>query len=172
MAWVGRDPKNHEAPTSLLQAGPQPPHLIPAQAAQGPIQPGLEHLQGWTVHPQPLWTAVPAPHHSHSKELPPDIQPKSSYLQLKTISPCPAIIYPFKELTPLLFVVSLSRHCRAALRSPCSLLFFSSKISVLVALPLLNVRSLSERVAVPRLSWAGTWCSEGSRCVYRTDGRE
>jgi len=25
--------------------------------AQGPIQPGLEHLQGWTGHPQPLWAA-------------------------------------------------------------------------------------------------------------------
>jgi len=68
------------------------------QAAQGPIQPGLEHLQGWTGHPQPLWAAVPAPHHSHSKALPPDIQPKSSLLQLQTIFPCPAVIYPFKEL--------------------------------------------------------------------------
>jgi len=38
--------------------GHQPPHFIPAQAAQGPIQPGLEHLQGWTGHPQPLWAAV------------------------------------------------------------------------------------------------------------------
>ena len=49
--------------------GHQPPYLILDQAAQGPIQPGLEHLQGWTGHPQPLWAAVPAPHHSHSKEL-------------------------------------------------------------------------------------------------------
>jgi len=48
--------------------GQQPPHLIPDQAAQGPIQPGLEHLQEWGIHTlsgQP----VPAPHHSHSKEL-------------------------------------------------------------------------------------------------------
>jgi len=30
--------------------GHQPPRLIPAQAAQGPIQPGLEHLQGWGIH--------------------------------------------------------------------------------------------------------------------------
>jgi len=29
-------------------------------------------------HPQPLWAAVPAPHHSLCKDLPPDIQPKSS----------------------------------------------------------------------------------------------
>jgi len=30
--------------------GHQPPHLIPAQAAQDPIQPGLEHLQGLGIH--------------------------------------------------------------------------------------------------------------------------
>jgi len=77
-----------------LSQGCQPPHSIPAQAAHGPIQPDLEHLQGWTGHPQPLWAAVPAPHHSHSEEPPPDIQPKSSLLQLQTISPCPATIYP------------------------------------------------------------------------------
>ena len=29
--------------------GHQPPHFIAAQAAQGPIQPGLEHLQGWGI---------------------------------------------------------------------------------------------------------------------------
>ena len=29
--------------------GHQPPHFIPGQAAQGPIQPGLEHLQGWSI---------------------------------------------------------------------------------------------------------------------------
>jgi len=104
MAWVGRDSKDHEAPTPCShRQGHQPPHLIPDQAAQGPIQPGLEHLQGWTGHPQPLWTAVPAPHHSHSKELP---QPKSSF-NLKPFPPCPAVIYPFKELTPLLFIGSL-----------------------------------------------------------------
>ena len=28
----------------------QPPYPIPAQAAQGPIQPGLEHLQGRGIH--------------------------------------------------------------------------------------------------------------------------
>ena len=106
MAWVGRDLKDHQALTSCRQDH-QPPHLILDQAAQGPIQPGLEHLQGWTGHPQPLWAAVPAPHHSHSKELPPDIQPKSSLLQLKTFSLCPAVIYPCKELTPLLFIGSL-----------------------------------------------------------------
>ena len=84
----------------------QPPYLILDQAAQDPIQPGLEHLQGRGIHSlsgQP----VPASHHSHSKEFPPDIQPKSSLLQLKTFSLCPAVIYPCKELTSLLFIGSL-----------------------------------------------------------------
>ena len=60
IAWLGLEgtsrimklqPPHH-------RQGHQPPHFIPAQAAQGPIQPGLEHLQGWTGHPQPLWAAV------------------------------------------------------------------------------------------------------------------
>ena len=95
MAQVGRDLKDHQASTLPLQAG------LPASTFNTrpgcPIQPGLEHLQGRGIHSfsgQP----VPAPHHSHSKELPPDIQPKSSLLQLKTISPCPPVIYPSKEL--------------------------------------------------------------------------
>ena len=48
--------------------GHQPPYLILEQAAQGAIQPGLEHLQGWSIHNlsrQP----VPAPHHSFGKEI-------------------------------------------------------------------------------------------------------
>jgi len=30
--------------------GHQPPYVIPAQAVHGPIQPGLEHLQGQGIH--------------------------------------------------------------------------------------------------------------------------
>ena len=60
MAWVGRDLKDHESPTPCRMQGHQHPHLILDQAAQGPIQPGLERLQGWGIHNQP----VPAPHHS------------------------------------------------------------------------------------------------------------
>ena len=44
------------------------PDLVLDQVAQGSIQPGLEHLQGWSIHSlsgQP----VPAPHHSLCKEL-------------------------------------------------------------------------------------------------------
>ena len=122
MARVGRDLKDHKSPTPCHTQGHQPPHFTPAQAAQGPIQPGLEHLQGWTGHPQPLWAAVPAPLHSLCKELPPDIQPPSSLCQLQTISPCPAVISPFQELIPLLFVGSLQvlKGC-----NPCYLFFIT-----------------------------------------------
>uniref|UniRef100_A0A8C2Y8V3 C2H2-type domain-containing protein n=1 Tax=Coturnix japonica TaxID=93934 RepID=A0A8C2Y8V3_COTJA len=44
---------------------------------------------------------------SFTQKLSPNIQPKSSLLQLKTISPSPAIISPFEEFTPLLGVSSL-----------------------------------------------------------------
>ena len=46
MAWVGRDLRDHEFQPPLSQAGLQPPHLILDQAAQSPLKPGLEHLQG------------------------------------------------------------------------------------------------------------------------------
>ena len=48
--------------------------------------------------------------HRVCKELPPNIQPKSSIFQLKTILPCPAVIYPFKEFTPFLFIGSLAQY--------------------------------------------------------------
>ena len=60
--------------------GRQPPHLL-VQVAQGPIQPGLEHLQGrgiYNLSGQP----IPAPHHSPGKELTPNIQPKSFLFQM------------------------------------------------------------------------------------------
>ena len=46
MAWVGRDLKACPVLCLLLWAGCHPP----AQFAQGPIQPGLECLQGWGTH--------------------------------------------------------------------------------------------------------------------------
>jgi len=49
------------------------------QTAQGPIQPGLDHLQGWGIH-NPSGQSGPAPHHSLSKKLPPGISYKSSFL--------------------------------------------------------------------------------------------
>ena len=99
MVWVGKDLKDHESPTLLNprhRQGYQPPHLILDQSAQGPIQPGFEHLQEWGIHNlsgQP----VSAPYHSHSKELFPDIQLKPSLLQFQIISPCPVVMYSFNK---------------------------------------------------------------------------
>jgi len=51
MGMVRRDLKDHQVPTSLPQAGPpSPPDLVRDHVAQGPIQPDLEHLQGWGIH--------------------------------------------------------------------------------------------------------------------------
>jgi len=54
-----------------------------------PGYPGPHPTWPWTSpgtgHPPPRWAAGQAPHCAHSKELPPDIQPKSSLLQLQTI---------------------------------------------------------------------------------------
>ena len=58
MPWVGRAIKDHPPPTQMLWAGCHPLD----QTLQGPIQPGLEHLQEWGIHifsGQP----VPGPHH-------------------------------------------------------------------------------------------------------------
>jgi len=55
MAWVGRDFKNHQDPIPLLQAGPQTPHLILDQAAQGSIQPGLLLYRKQFICPFHVW---------------------------------------------------------------------------------------------------------------------
>ena len=61
----------------------QPPchgqgHLPLDQVAQSPIQPGLEHCQGWGSHNFP-GQPVPMPHHPHSEELLPYIKSKSTF---------------------------------------------------------------------------------------------
>jgi len=69
MASIGRDLKDHQGPTPLLQAGPPTSIFNTNQAAQGPIQPGLENFQGWGIHSlsgQP----VPVPHHLSVKNFP------------------------------------------------------------------------------------------------------
>jgi len=98
---------NLQPPPTPSRQGHQAPYLILDQATHGPTQPGLEHPQGQGIHNlsgQP----VPAPHHSHSKELHPDIQPKPSLLLLKTISPCHAVSYPFKELKELCSLIKIN----------------------------------------------------------------
>jgi len=47
MAWVERAPRLIRVEALCHRQSHQPPDLVPDQAAQGPIQPGLEHLQGW-----------------------------------------------------------------------------------------------------------------------------
>ena len=88
--WLGLEgtPRITKLQSPCHKQGYQPLYLILDQAAQGPIH----SLSG-----QP----VPALHYSLCKELPPDNQPKPSLLQLKTICPCPAIIYSCKGLTLL-----------------------------------------------------------------------
>ena len=102
LGWKG--PQRSQISNPPASQGHQPPHLL-HQVAQGLIQPGLEHLQGRSV-PSLSGQPVPAPHHSPCKELPPNIQPKSTLIQLKTVPPCPAVICPFKEFTPFLFIDS------------------------------------------------------------------
>jgi len=64
MAWIGRDPKDHQVPTPLPHKGHQPPDLVLDQVAEGFIQPGLDQLQGQNnLSGQP----VPVPHHSLCK---------------------------------------------------------------------------------------------------------
>jgi len=71
-SWVGRDLSDHAAPTPLLHTG-----LSTSISNTRPGCPGPHPTWPWTRpqmgHPQPPWAAVPAPHHSLSKEiLPPD----------------------------------------------------------------------------------------------------
>jgi len=49
--WLGLEgtPRIFKFQPPCRMQGHQPPHLIPDQAAQSPIQPGLEHLQGWST---------------------------------------------------------------------------------------------------------------------------
>ena len=47
LGWKG--PQGSLISNAPARQGHQPPHLLD-QAAQGPIQPGLEHLQGWGIH--------------------------------------------------------------------------------------------------------------------------
>jgi len=60
MAWFGTGLKDHEVPVLLPQA------RLADQAAQGSIQPGLEHLQRWGIHSF-SGKPVPASHHPNPR---------------------------------------------------------------------------------------------------------
>ena len=99
MAWVGGDLKDHEAPTPLSLAWPPTSIFNSRPGCPGPHPPpGMDGAS----------TASLGSLFQHLTTLTvknfPNIQPKSSLLQLKTISPCPDVIHPLKELTPLLFI--------------------------------------------------------------------
>ena len=92
MVWIGRDLKDHLFPTPLPWAGT--PSTRPG--CSKPIQPGLEHCQGWGIHNlsgQP----VPVPHHPHGEEFLHNVQSKPTLCQLKTITPHPITTFPDKE---------------------------------------------------------------------------
>ena len=66
------DLEDHQVPTSCHRQGCQPLDQVLDQTAQGPIQPDLEHLQERGIHNLSM-QPVPAPHHSLSRKLPPNI---------------------------------------------------------------------------------------------------
>ena len=68
MAWVARDLKDHPVPCPYHGQGCHPPD----QAAQSPIQPGLEYFQGRGTH-NLSGKLVLVPHHPLSEKLLPDI---------------------------------------------------------------------------------------------------
>ena len=72
MIWVGKDFKDHPVPTPSHGQGGQPLHQALDQTAQSPIQPGLEHFQGWGIHSF-SGQLLPARHHPLSKKFPSNI---------------------------------------------------------------------------------------------------
>ena len=86
----------------------QPPDLILNQVVKGPIKPGLDTSRNGASTASLGKTS-------------PDIQPKRSLLELKTILPCPTTAYSSKKSIPLLFIIPF-KYWRGAMRSPCSLL--------------------------------------------------
>uniref|UniRef100_A0A8B9F808 Peptidase S1 domain-containing protein n=1 Tax=Amazona collaria TaxID=241587 RepID=A0A8B9F808_9PSIT len=75
----------HPVPTPCHGQG----HLPLDRVAPSPVQPGVEHCQGWDSHSfsgQP----VPGPQHPHREELLPKISSQSPLCQVKAIAPCPA----------------------------------------------------------------------------------
>ena len=91
MARIEKDLKAYPVPTHCYRQDCPPP----AQAAQGLIQPGLEHLRGWGIHScsgQP----VPGPHHT-----------------LKNFPLTPNLNLPFFNLKPFPLVLSLFTHVKS-----------------------------------------------------------
>ena len=94
MAWVVKDCNDHWVSTPLLCAGsPTTRSGCPEPHPAWPwMPPGMGH--------------VPTRHHPLSEKCPPNIQPKPSLSQFKTIPPCIITIHPHKQPFPLLFMCS------------------------------------------------------------------
>ena len=84
MAWIGRDLKDHQAPTPLPYTRPPTFRSGTRPGCPGPIQPGLEHFQGQDIQ-NLSGQLVSAPHHSLCKELLPDTLSKPSVFELKVL---------------------------------------------------------------------------------------
>ena len=106
MGWKG--PQGSQSSNPPPHTGPPPSTFQTSPGCPGP---------------HPTWPSTPprmdgastaslgscsAPPHSLCQQLPPHIQPQSALLQLHTISPCPALISPLKEL------MGTDSSCRAA----------------------------------------------------------
>ncbi|KAK4821804.1 hypothetical protein QYF61_003833 [Mycteria americana] len=84
MIWVAKDLKDHLVPTPCHGQGQLPLD----QVAQSPMQPGLEHFQGWGIH-NFSGQSVPVPHHP--------LILKCTLSQVKAITPCPVATCPCKK---------------------------------------------------------------------------
>lgn len=63
MVWVGKDLKDHSAPTTSCGQG-----FFPLdQLSQIPVQSGLKHSEGWSIHSFSL-QPIPASHQPHCKD--------------------------------------------------------------------------------------------------------
>ena len=108
--------KGHLVQLSCSEEG----HLQLQQAAQSPVQPDLERLQGRSIH---LLSGqlVPVPHRPSSKKPLPYIPSKSLLFPFETISPCPITTDPAKEPVPKTYCSSqfihLSTHSAPNCRS-------------------------------------------------------
>ena len=94
---------------------------LPSSAAQGPIQHGLEHLQGWgTTAPGQLCQHLTA---LWVKKFLLTSNLNLSSFSLKPSTPYPITISPC-ESSLLFLLISPLKFWKTTVRSPCSLLFF------------------------------------------------
>ena len=99
LGWKG--PQSPPSPTPCWGQGCP----SPAQLPRAPSNLALSASRGGA--PQLLWVAVPAPHHSLSKDFFPNVSPEFLLFQIKIVPLCPITVTLCKKLVPLLLVSSL-----------------------------------------------------------------